>query len=46
MKVSWLITGVRKDPWAESHRIRTEEEKPVKVANLLYVAIDFAAVFC
>jgi hypothetical protein len=30
MKVSWLITGVRKDPWAESHRIRTEEEKPAK----------------
>jgi hypothetical protein len=30
MKVSWLITGIRKDPWAESHRIRTEEEKPAQ----------------
>jgi hypothetical protein len=30
MKVSWMITGIRKDPWAESHRIRTEEEKPIE----------------
>ena len=30
MKVSWLVTGIRKDAWAESHRIRTEVEKPAK----------------
>jgi hypothetical protein len=30
MKVSWQITGIRKDPWAESHRIITEQEKSAK----------------
>ncbi len=28
MKVSWQVTGVRKDPWAEAHRILVEQEKP------------------
>jgi hypothetical protein len=28
MKVSWQVTGVRKDAWAEKHRIPVEEEKP------------------
>ncbi len=27
MKVSWQITGVRKDAWAEQHRIPVEENK-------------------
>jgi hypothetical protein len=27
-KVSWQITGVRRDPWAVRHRIRVEEDKP------------------
>ena len=27
IKVSWQITGVRKDPWAKKHRIVVEEEK-------------------
>jgi len=30
MKVSWQVTGVRKDPWANAHRIRVEEDKPAK----------------
>ncbi|HEY0704233.1 MAG TPA: hypothetical protein VGD60_15790 [Candidatus Acidoferrales bacterium] len=28
MKVSWMVTGIRHDAWAEAHRIPTEEEKP------------------
>ena len=30
MKVSWQVTGIRKDPWANANRIRVEEEKPDK----------------
>ncbi|MBU0639854.1 MAG: hypothetical protein KKB50_13380, partial [Planctomycetes bacterium] len=25
--VSWQVTGIRQDPWANAHRIRVEEEK-------------------
>ncbi|MEV6279195.1 hypothetical protein [Nocardia sp. NPDC051832] len=28
VRVSWQVTGVRKDPWANAHRIRVEEAKP------------------
>jgi hypothetical protein len=28
MKVSWQVTGIRKDPWANVHRIQVEEDKP------------------
>ena len=28
MKVSWQVTGIRHDPWAEANRIPVEEEKP------------------
>jgi hypothetical protein len=28
MKVSWQVTGIRKDPWAEMNRIAVEEDKP------------------
>jgi hypothetical protein len=27
MKVSWQVTGIRKDAWAEKNRIKTEVEK-------------------
>jgi hypothetical protein len=27
VKVSWQVTGIRKDPWAERNRIPTEEDK-------------------
>jgi hypothetical protein len=30
MKVSWQVTGIRKDPWANAHRVQVEEEKPDK----------------
>ncbi len=28
VKVSWQVTGIRHDPWAEAHRIQVEQEKP------------------
>ena len=28
MKISWQVTGIRKDPYAETNRIQVEEEKP------------------
>ena len=30
MEVSWQVTGIRKDPWANADRIQVEEEKPDK----------------
>ena len=30
MKVSWQVTGIRKDTYANAHRIQVEEEKPDK----------------
>jgi hypothetical protein len=30
MKVSWQVTGIRKDSWANAHRVQVEEEKPDK----------------
>ena len=30
MKISWQVTGIRKDPWANAHRIQVEEDKPDK----------------
>jgi len=29
LKVSWMVTGVRQDAWANAHRIPVEEAKPV-----------------
>jgi hypothetical protein len=29
-KVSWQVTGIRKDAYAEAHRIKVEEEKPAQ----------------
>ena len=29
-KVSWMVTGIRQDPWANAHRIPNEEDKPVQ----------------
>jgi hypothetical protein len=28
--VSWQVTGIRQDPWAEAHRLVVEEAKPVE----------------
>jgi hypothetical protein len=30
MEVSWQVTGIRRDPWANAHRIEVEEDKPAK----------------
>jgi hypothetical protein len=30
MKISWQVTGIRKDPWADANRIQVEEDKPDK----------------
>jgi len=30
MKVSWQVTGIRKDAWANAHRIKAEEDKSSK----------------
>jgi hypothetical protein len=30
MKVSWMVTGIRHDAYAEAHRIPIEEDKPAK----------------
>ena len=30
MKVSWQVTGIGKDPWANAHRVEVEEDKPDK----------------
>ena len=30
MKVSWQVTGIRKDPWAEAHKVIVEEDKAEK----------------
>jgi trimeric autotransporter adhesin len=29
VRVSWQVTGIRQDPWANAHRIPNEEQKPV-----------------
>jgi hypothetical protein len=26
MKVSWQVTGIRKDPWANAYRVKVEED--------------------
>jgi hypothetical protein len=31
VEVSWQVTGIRQDPWANAHRIPVEEDKPEKV---------------
>jgi len=33
-KVSWQITGIRRDAWAEAHRIPVEEAKPTAQRGL------------
>ena len=30
LKVSWQVTGVRKDAWAEAHRVVVESDKPAE----------------
>jgi hypothetical protein len=37
MKVSWQVTGIRKDPWANAHRISVEEDKPAKEVTTTHI---------
>jgi hypothetical protein len=30
IKVSWMVTGIRQDAWANAHRIPVEQEKAEK----------------
>jgi len=30
LKISWQVTGIRKDPWANEHRVIVEEDKTPK----------------
>ena len=30
MEVSWLMTGIRRDAWANAHRLSVEEDKPAE----------------
>ncbi len=34
MKVSWMVTGIRQDAWANAHRIPVEEAKPADERGL------------
>lgn len=34
VKVSWQVTGIRHDPWADAHRIPNEAEKPAELRGL------------
>ncbi|HPW56528.1 MAG TPA: hypothetical protein PLP31_12425, partial [Thermoanaerobaculaceae bacterium] len=34
VKVSWQVTGIRKDPWAEHNRIQVEVDKPAEEHGL------------
>ncbi|MBC7262448.1 MAG: hypothetical protein H5T63_10600 [Chloroflexi bacterium] len=39
LKVSWQVTGIRQDPWANDHRIAVEEDKsPDEQGTYLYPA--------
>jgi hypothetical protein len=40
MKVSWQVTGIRKDPWANANRIKVEEDKPANERGY-YMYPDF-----
>jgi hypothetical protein len=37
LKVSWQVTGIRQDPWANAHRIQVEEWKPgIEIGTYLH----------
>ena len=40
-KVSWLITGVRQDPYANAHRIPVEEDKPAALQGSYISAAEY-----
>ena len=38
VKVSWQVTGIRQDAYANAHRIQVEEEKPPQGAGTLFAS--------
>jgi len=36
MEISWLVTGIRQDPWAQQNRIPVEEEKSARELGFYY----------
>ena len=41
VKVSWQVTGIRHDAWAEAHRLPVEEEKPASErGHYLYSSLE------
>src|SRR5262249_26452640 len=30
LRVSWMVTGIRRDRWAEAHRLKVEDHKPAE----------------
>ena len=41
MKISWQVTGVRHDPYANAHRIVVEEEKPAEERGTYLHPIEY-----
>jgi trimeric autotransporter adhesin len=39
MRVSWQVTGVRKDPWANAKGVQVEEDTPDKERGY-YIYVD------
>ena len=39
MKVSWQVTGIRKNPWANANRIEVEEDKSERNEATIYIQI-------
>jgi hypothetical protein len=37
VKVSWQVTGIRQDPWADQHRIKVEETKSAADRGFSYI---------
>jgi hypothetical protein len=43
VKVSWQVTGIRRDPWAEANRIVVEQDKPESERGLYLHAAAYGA---
>jgi len=39
VEVSWQVTGIRKDPYAEAHRIPIEELKKPEEQGIIFIPI-------
>jgi hypothetical protein len=41
VEVSWQVTGIRRDPYADKHRIPVEEDKPASERGFYLHASDY-----